>query len=85
MDKIIFYQLLYLQILSFVNSFLYYTLTKSYFILLYNVPFLSIITVLLIKFNASFLDINAKLILYALPLLYPIAKLCILLVFKDIS
>ena len=37
------------------------------------------------KFNASFLDINTKLILYALPLLYPIHKLCILIAFIDRS
>ena len=85
MNRIFFYQLLYLQIISFVNSFLYYTQTKSYYFWLYNTPFLSIITAFLIKFNASFSDINTKLILYALPLLYPIHKLCILLTFVDIS
>ena len=74
MNKIIFYQFLYPKILSFVNSFLYYAETKRYYFLLYNIPFLFIITAFLIKFKASLLDINTKLILYALPLLYPIAK-----------
>ena len=68
----------------FINFFI----SKFYLLwthLLYNVPFLTIITAFLIKFNASFFDINARLILYALPLLYPINKLCILLTFVDIS
>ena len=53
--------------------------------LFYNFPFSSIITAFLIKFNASLLDINTKLILYGLPLLHPIHKLCILIAFVDIS
>ena len=60
-------------------------MVKSSFFPTYNVPFLSIITAFLIKFNASFLDINTKLIQYALPVLYPIHNLCILIAFIDMS
>ena len=59
----------------FLNSFLCYMQTKIILFLLYNIPFLSIITAFLIKFNTSFLDINTKLIIYALPLSHPIHKL----------
>ena len=61
MNRIPIYQLLYLQILSFVNSFLYYTQTKIILFLLYNVPFLSIIVEIFIKLKASLLLINIKL------------------------
>ena len=58
MNKILFYQLLYLQILSFVNSSLYYARTKSYFIFCvyntYNVPFSPIIGAFLIKLYIFF-------------------------------
>ena len=61
MNRILFYELLYLQILSFMKSFLYYTQTKSYYILLYDVPFLSIRIEFFIKLKASFLLTNIKL------------------------
>ena len=57
MNRFFFDQLLYLQILSFVNSFLYYTQIKGYF---YNVPFSPSITAFFIKLYASCLVINAK-------------------------
>ena len=57
MNRICFNQLLYLQILSFVNSFFILYTNKSLF---YNVPFSPSIMAFLIKLDASFLLINAK-------------------------
>ena len=62
MNKILFYQLLYLQILFFFKLIFIVCTDKNHlFLLLYNVPFSPIITAFLIKLYASFLLIDAKL------------------------
>ena len=61
MNRIFFYQLLYLKILFFLELiFILYKDKKVILFLLYNVPFLPIITAFLIKLNVPFLLINAK-------------------------
>ena len=62
MNRSFFYQLLYLQILFFLELiFVLYKDKKVFLFLLYNVPFLPIIAAFLIKLNAPFLLIKAKL------------------------